>query len=93
MGAAEQPDSPTVNEVWQKLEQLGAMKFCPRCDLGQMSFVEGSSAIPGGSPKIGHVDFGNVIPVATLVCGRCGYVVQHALGVLGFMSKKPEEGK
>jgi hypothetical protein len=34
---------------------------------------------------------GPSVPTAVLACNRCGWVAQHALGVLGLLPKKEEK--
>ena len=72
------------------LEERGARQPCPRC--GNMSFtlVDGyfNRAI---QPSLKGMSLGGPsIPTVGLVCNRCGFLSEHALGILGLLSE--EEG-
>ena len=36
---------------------------------------------------------GPAIPTAVIVCTKCGFISQHALGVLGLLPSQPSEPK
>jgi len=67
--------------------------LCPMCHQGgTMKLADGyfqhalqrdfSGAIVLGGPSI---------PTVVLVCGNCGFVSEHAAGILGLLEKRAEE--
>ena len=81
-------DSPTTETLIQALEKAGAKLPCPRCGQGEFSILEGTSAIPSGSQAVGTINFGQVLPVALVACNHCGFIMQHALGILGLLNNE-----
>lgn len=84
-------DSQSVlsNETRQKIAQAlmerGATLPCPRCGNSDFTLVDGyfgNSIMPDWK---GIFLGGQQIPCAVLVCTKCGYLSQHALGVLDLM--------
>lgn len=74
-------------------EILGLMARCPMCGGNQFQVLDGffSHTIQKSinSFQLG----GQSVPCVALVCARCGFVSQHALGVLDreALSQKKEE--
>jgi ribosomal protein S27AE len=62
-----------------------ADKHCPRCGNAHFTVLDGylSSVIQVRLPDL-SLD-GPSLPVAAVVCTRCGFVAQHSLGVLGML--------
>lgn len=60
---------------------------CPMCNNQNFTVLEGylNHAIQTQVP--GMVIGGQSLPVAVVVCNRCGFLSQHALGVLGLLHK------
>ena len=74
------------NKVVKALEERNAKLPCPRCGGRSFTLVDGyfnQSIQPsvGGGLVIG----GPAIPSVAVVCTQCGFIAQHALGVLGLM--------
>jgi len=67
------------------LSKKGANNPCPRCNQNNFTLLDGyfnqtiqqtiSSVVLGGPS----------VPSAIIVCNNCGYMSQHALGVLGLI--------
>ena len=73
------------------LNAKGAVSPCPRC--GKQNFVmadgyfnramqDNFSSITLGGPSI---------PTLAVVCSNCGWVAEHALGVLGLLPERKSE--
>jgi ribosomal protein S27AE len=78
------PDEKT--KIVKALEDRKAALPCPRCGSRSFTLVDGyfnQSIQPavGGGLVIG----GPAIPSVVVVCTQCGFMAQHALGVLGLM--------
>jgi len=82
--------SEEKKEIVSKLKGAGAILPCPRCGNPNFTLVDG---------YFNHniqTDFGNIVlggpsvPTIVLVCDRCGFLSQHALGVLGLLSQEKE---
>jgi hypothetical protein len=72
--------------VLAALERVGARNPCPRCSNSQFMLLPGyfNQTI---QPELagGLVIGGPSLPTVVLICSRCGYLSQHALGVLGLL--------
>ncbi len=75
------------DKVIQKLKDVGAIQKCPRC--GNMNF----QMTPGYFMHFITDDYqqtklgGEGIPNISIICERCGWIGQHAIGVLGLLEK------
>lgn len=71
------------------LTQRGVKIHCPMCGNEHFTVVEGyfTNTIQG-QPSGTFVIGGPSIPTAVIICGRCGFLSQHALGALGLLSKE-----
>jgi ribosomal protein S27AE len=73
---------PLTHEQVNKLEQWwdskGVNRQCPMCGSGQWETGE----IMSGT---GVEESGNVLPMAQLVCGNCGYVMMFAAMPIGLV--------
>jgi hypothetical protein len=77
-------------EIEQILHERGVKAGCPRCGAREFAvIVEGYVAVflQPTDPKVASVQGAN-IPAVALVCRNCGFISQHALGVLGLMPKR-----
>ena len=96
------PDAPELTqkekeEVIKALDRVGANRPCPRCGNGSFGLLGGYFAhvIQQG---VGTLQLGGpAVPTAVVVCSKCGWVAEHALGALDLMPKqeiaKKEEPK
>jgi predicted nucleic-acid-binding Zn-ribbon protein len=96
VGQRDQPEAPpgpatlpTRQELTDALVKAGATFPCPRCGNPNFALIE-SAALPTLGPNT--VDLGRTIPVAVVACTKCGYLSQHAYGVLGLLRERKEGG-
>lgn len=76
------------NEILKKIPSLS----CPMCKTNKFSlsggyFLNTLQDTFNGGLSIG----GPAIPTASLICNNCGFVSQHAVGILGLLPKKDIE--
>ena len=76
------------------LENVGALRPCPRCGNNNFTLLDGyfNQSIQtelGGTVILG----GPSVPSVVVVCTKCGYISQHAAGVLGLLPIAQEEVK
>lgn len=86
------PNSLSAQEkerIAAELSKRGVPRPCPMCGTNQWAMADGyftnSLQFTLTSMQFG----GPSIPTIALVCGNCGFVSQHALGILGIL---PSEG-
>lgn len=72
------------------LNARGVALPCPRCGNSKFTIVNNYSMLTLQSEFSGLVIGGPTIPVAITACERCGFIAQHALGVLGLL---PPQGQ
>ena len=92
----EQMSADRKKEIVEKLGAVGAILPCPRCGNHGFSLLDGYFNQPVQSLLGGIVIGGPSVPSAVVVCNRCGYMAQHALGALGLLTANEEaagEGK
>lgn len=75
------------------LEERGATKPCPRCGGTSFSLADGYFAQSVQATQTGIVLGGQILPSVTVICNKCGYMSQHALGVLGLMQLQKNQEK
>ena len=88
-------ESPKVKKMTQEekrriaeaLKEREAIRACPRCGNDNFSLIDGYFNTPFRVELKGLVIGGPSIPAAVVVCKKCGYLSQHALGVLGLLPK------
>ena len=83
---AEQKD-----EIRKKLTEVGAFLHpCPRCTNQNFVLLDGYIAIAIQSQLRGSFLWGQpLVPVVGVACTRCGFVIQHALGMLNLLPPEP----
>lgn len=80
--------------IVEKLESVGAKLPCPRCGNREFTLVDGYFNHPVQAELKGMVIGGKSVPTAATVCNRCGFVSEHAIGVLRLMPEPvAEEGE
>jgi hypothetical protein len=77
-------------KIVQKLVEKGATLPCPRCGRNHFTLIDGYLAHPLQDELGGLVLGGPTLPSIVVICTNCGFMSQHALGVLGLL---PEEKK
>ena len=79
------------DKIIKALMERGANLPCPRCGNNAFTLLDGYfNQIIQNEPK-GIVLGGRTIPSIVIACKRCGYLSQHAVGMLGLLPK--EEAK
>jgi ribosomal protein S27AE len=75
------------NKIKEALFKKG-IKACPMCSNKSFTLVEGyfNNTIQTNFTNV--LIGGTSIPSAVLVCSNCGFMSQHALGVLGLLPKE-----
>lgn len=84
-----EPFAARTAEILAALERVGAKAPCPRCGNGQFTLLEGYFNQTVQNELAGMVLGGPSVPSVVVVCTRCGYLSQHALGVLGLLPNAP----
>lgn len=71
------------------LSKKGANQPCPRCNEKTFTLLDGyfNQSIQQ-TLTAGFIMGGPSVPSIVVVCNNCGYMSQHALGVLGIMPKQ-----
>lgn len=77
-------------KIIETLKEKGVTLPCPRCGNNNFTIMDGYFNQPIQTELGGLVLGGPSVPSIVLVCTRCGFLNQHALGVLGLL---PEEVK
>ena len=68
------------------LQERGANLNCPRCGNNNFSLVDGYFNQPLQAQLNNNLVIGGpAIPSVAVVCVRCGFLSQHAIGVLGLL--------
>lgn len=75
------------------LQEREASRPCPRCGNNSFTLLDGYMNQPVQQELQGMVIGGPSIPTVATACNRCGFVAQHALGILGLMPQKEEPDK
>jgi predicted nucleic-acid-binding Zn-ribbon protein len=75
-------------KIIRALGERGANRPCPRCGNENFTLVGGYFNQTIQTEAQGIVLGGPSIPSVVVVCSRCGYLSQHALGALGLLPKE-----
>ena len=78
-------------EIINTLQSKGAIMPCPRCANNNFTLLDGYFNQPIQQELSGMIIGGPAVPSAVIVCNKCGYMSQHALGVLGLLPKTEEK--
>jgi hypothetical protein len=78
-------------ELRGAIQERGALTACPRCRNNSFTLVEGYFTHPLQDNFKSISLGGPSIPTVVVVCDRCGFLSQHALGVLGLIPQKEGE--
>lgn len=79
---------PTKAEILKQLGDRGVSQKCPRCNKANLGLIDGYFNHPLQPGPDGMMLGGPSIPSLITFCPNCGYLCQHALGALGFLSDK-----
>ena len=77
--------------IIQALEDHGARLPCPRCGNKHFTLLDGYFNQTIQTEFAGMVLGGPSIPSVVTACGRCGFLSQHALGLLGLLQEEEVE--
>ena len=81
----------TKEKIINALKEKGALNNpCPRCRSKNFTLLDGylNNQVQMG---LGNVFFGGPsVPSVVVVCSQCGYMSQHAIGVLGLLREGGE---
>lgn len=78
-------------EIAKILQDKGALRPCPRCTNQKFTLLDGYFNQSIQQELTGMLIGGPAVPSVVLVCNNCGYMSQHALGVLGLMPPGKEK--
>jgi ribosomal protein S27AE len=79
------------DKIIKALVERGAKLPCPRCGNDTFTLLDGYfNEIIQSEPK-GIVLGGRTVPSIAVACNRCGFLSQHALGVLGLLPKEENQ--
>lgn len=75
-------------EIIAALKERGATRPCPRCGNDQFTLIDGyvNQVLQKELKRI--VISGESVPSVVVACNRCGFMSQHAIGVLGVLPKE-----
>lgn len=79
------------DNIVQVLNSKKAVLPCPRCGQNKFTLADGYLNSPLQQNLNGITIGGPSIPSVAVVCTNCGYISQHALGVLGLLPPNPVE--
>lgn len=86
-----QMTSEEKQKIVDALHKKRANRPCPRCDEKNFTLLDGyfNQSIQQ-SLTAGVILGGPSIPSIVILCNNCGYMSQHALGVLGLIPKNKD---
>jgi ribosomal protein S27AE len=73
------------DEIIKALEARGANRPCPRCGTNAFVLVGGYFQHTLQFELSGLQLGGTTIPTVAVVCSKCGYLAEHAVGGLGLL--------
>ncbi len=74
-------------KIAEALKRAQVGLHCPMCGNRHFTVLDGYLNHPVQTQLPGMVIGGQSVPTAVIVCDRCGFLSQHALGVLGLLPK------
>ncbi|MCX8514660.1 MAG: hypothetical protein ORN24_03750 [Burkholderiales bacterium] len=81
------------NKIAKTITERGALLPCPRCGKNQFTLADGYVNTPLQNALNEFIIGGPSIPSVAVICTNCGYISNHAIGVLGLMPANPQEAK
>ncbi len=79
------------DKIIAALKAAGVNAPCPRCRNTNFTLMDGYITHPIQSDFQSFNIGGPSLPAVMTVCNQCGFLAQHALGVLNLLPKPPEE--
>lgn len=80
---SEEDKKRIANELSRRIPDLS----CPMCHRKNFIITDGYFNSPINANLQGMVLGGPSIPSIGIVCANCGFISQHALGILGLLNK------
>lgn len=78
-------------KIIEALDERGAILPCPRCGNKSFELLNGYFNHTLQAELKGIVIGGPSVPTIIVVCKKCGYLSQHAIGTLGLLPKEEAE--
>ncbi len=73
-------------KISNRLQERGALLPCPRCGNQSFTLLDGYINHPlQNKVSAGLILGGPIVPTIGVVCTRCGFLAEHAIGILGLM--------
>lgn len=74
-------------KITEVLKNRNAFSPCPRCGKTEFIFADGlfTNILQNNlnAPRL----YGRALPSAIIVCKNCGFISEHAIGVLGLLDQ------
>lgn len=80
--------NPEKERIINALNSRGAVKPCPRCGNNEFNLIDGYFNQSIQFELTGLSIGGPSIPSIIVVCSKCGYMSQHAMGSLGLLPQE-----
>jgi hypothetical protein len=80
-------------KIAEKLLERNAVKPCPRCHGVKFTIMDNFGKTTLNPELEGYGIGGPFVPFIIVICNQCGFMSQHAVGVLGLLEKSDKEGK
>jgi thymidine kinase len=90
MVSMEKLSAEQLQKIVDKLSELKAVRPCPRCGNPTFTIMDGFLSHPVQQSLKNMTIGGPSIPSIVAICNKCGYMSQHALGTLGFLTPEGE---
>lgn len=77
-------------ELIAALEKKGVPRACPMCVTNSWTIADGyfNNTLQANPSAINLGGVG--IPTVAIICSNCGFISQHAIGVLGFLPNESQ---
>ena len=80
-----------INKILEELKKRGVSKTCPMCGNPHFTIAP-AYFVNLLQTSVGNLTLGGKsIPSIPIICTNCGFISQHAIGVLGFMPKESQK--
>lgn len=80
-----------INKILEELKKRGVSKMCPMCGNPHFSIAP-AYFVNLLQPSVSNLSLsGKSIPSIPIICTNCGFISQHAIGVLGIMPKEAQK--
>ncbi len=86
-------DKKTKQKIAEEIEKRNAATPCPRCHGNKFTIMDNFGKTTLNPDLKGYKLGGPFVPFIILICNNCGFMSQHAVGVLGLSNKSGEEGE